>query len=158
MVKHLPAMRETQVQALGWEDTLEKEMATHSSTLAWKIPWTEEPGRLQSMVSQTVRHDWVTSRTLYSLKVWVLWFGPFGLAKLCIGWDFCWSFVCLFVFPLMGKAEWGGNPVSWWFGLYFCVVCCLYEVSCTVCCLYWSGFLCLSSHYVILPRVSSLVV
>ena len=48
MVKHLPAMRETQVQSLGWEAPLEKEMATHSSTLAWKIPWAEEPGGLQS--------------------------------------------------------------------------------------------------------------
>ena len=61
MVKHLPAMRETQVQPLGRGDPLEKEMATHSSTIAWKIPWTEEPGRLQSMGSQRVRHDWVTS-------------------------------------------------------------------------------------------------
>ena len=52
-VKRLPAMRET----LGGEDPLEKEMATHSSTLAWKIPWTEEPGRLQSMGSQRVGHD-----------------------------------------------------------------------------------------------------
>ena len=57
MVKHLPTMRETQVQSLGWEDPLEKEMATHSSTLAWKILWTEERGRLQSMGSQRVRHD-----------------------------------------------------------------------------------------------------
>ena len=48
MVKCLPAMRETWVLSLGWEDPLEKEMATHSSTLAWKIPWTEKPGRLQS--------------------------------------------------------------------------------------------------------------
>ena len=48
-VKHLPTMRETGVQSSGWEDPLEKEMATHSSTLAWKIAWTEEPGRLQSM-------------------------------------------------------------------------------------------------------------
>ena len=63
MVKCLPAMRETQVRSLGWEDHLEKEMATHSSTLAWKIPWTEEPGRLQSMGSQRVRHDQVTSLT-----------------------------------------------------------------------------------------------
>ena len=47
-VEHLPAMRETWVQSLGWEDPLEKEMATHSSTLAWKIPWTEEPCKLQS--------------------------------------------------------------------------------------------------------------
>ena len=57
MVKRLPAVWETQVRSLGWEDPLEKEMATHSSTLAWKIPWTEEPGRLQSMRSQRVRHD-----------------------------------------------------------------------------------------------------
>ena len=57
MVKHLPTMPETQVRSLGQEDPLEKEMATHSSTLAWKIPWTEKPGRLQSMGSQRVRHD-----------------------------------------------------------------------------------------------------
>ena len=50
-------MRETWVRSLGWEDPLEKEMATHSSFLAWKIPWTEEPGRVQSMGSQRVRHD-----------------------------------------------------------------------------------------------------
>ena len=56
-IKRLPTMWETRVQSLGQEDILEKEMATHSSTLAWKIPWTEEPGRLQSMGSQTVRHD-----------------------------------------------------------------------------------------------------
>ena len=57
MVKNLPAMRETGVPSLGQEDPLEKGMATHSSTLAWKIPWTEEPGSLQSMESQRVRHD-----------------------------------------------------------------------------------------------------
>ena len=60
-VKCLPAVRETWVQSLGQEDPLEKEMAIHSSTLAWKIPWTEEPGRLQPTGSQTVRHDWATS-------------------------------------------------------------------------------------------------
>ena len=57
MVKRLHAMQETWVQSLGWEDPLEKEMATHSSILAWKIPWTEDPGRLQSMGSQRVRHN-----------------------------------------------------------------------------------------------------
>ena len=57
MVKNLPAMQELQVQSLGWEDTLEKEMAIHSSILAQRIPWTEEPGRLQSMGSQRVGHD-----------------------------------------------------------------------------------------------------
>ena len=57
MVKSLSAMQETQVQSLGWEDPLEKEMATHSNILAWKIPWTEEPSRLQSMGSQRVGHD-----------------------------------------------------------------------------------------------------
>ena len=56
-VKCLPAMQKTQVQFLGQEDPLEKEMATHSSTLAWKILWTEEPGRLLSKESQRVRHD-----------------------------------------------------------------------------------------------------
>ena len=56
-VKHLPAMWETRVRFLGREDALEKEMAIHSSTLAWKIPWMEEPDRLQSMVLQRVRHD-----------------------------------------------------------------------------------------------------
>ena len=56
-LKHLPAMRETWVRSLGWEDALEKEVATHSSILAWKIPWTEEPGRLPSMGSQRVGHD-----------------------------------------------------------------------------------------------------
>ena len=56
-VKRLPAMQETRVQSLGQEDPMEKEMATHSSTLAWKIAWTEEPDRLQSMGSQRVGHD-----------------------------------------------------------------------------------------------------
>ena len=57
MVKHLPAIRETQVRSLDWKDPLEKEMATHSSTLGWKIPWMEELGRLQSMGLQRVRHN-----------------------------------------------------------------------------------------------------
>ena len=57
MEKRLPAMRETQVRFLGREDPLEKEMAIHSNTLPWKIPWTEEPDRLQSMGSQRVGHD-----------------------------------------------------------------------------------------------------
>ena len=57
VVHNPPAMQETQIQSLGWEDLLEKEMATHSRILAWKIPWTEEPGRLQSMRSQRVGHD-----------------------------------------------------------------------------------------------------
>ena len=57
LVKNLPAMRETCVQSLNWEDPLEKGKANHSSNLAWRIPWTGEPGGLQSMGSQTVRHD-----------------------------------------------------------------------------------------------------
>ena len=61
MVKRLSTMQETRVWALGWEDPLEKEMAIHSSTIAWKIPWTEEPGRLESMGSQRVKHSWATS-------------------------------------------------------------------------------------------------
>ena len=57
MAKNPPALRETEVRSLGWEDPLEKGMATHSSILARRIPWTEEPGRLQSMGSQRVGHD-----------------------------------------------------------------------------------------------------
>ena len=65
MVKRLPTMQETRVRSLGWEDLLEKEMATHSSTLAWKIPWMEETGKLQSIGLQRVRHDWVTSLSFF---------------------------------------------------------------------------------------------
>ena len=56
-VKNLPAMQETRVRSLGWEDALEKEMAIHSSILAWRIPWSEEPGGLQSMRFQRAGHD-----------------------------------------------------------------------------------------------------
>ena len=68
MVKNLPAVQETQVRSLGQEDPLEKETATHSSILAWRIPWTEEPGELQFMGSQRVRHNWVTNTT--TTKYW----------------------------------------------------------------------------------------
>ena len=88
-VKRLPTLWETRVRALGREDPLEKEMATHSSILAWNMPWTEESGRLQSMGSQRVGHDWATSLhffttsatweahlalgPLYSLGIWTRW-------------------------------------------------------------------------------------
>ena len=76
-VRRLPVMQETWVRSLGQEDPLEKEMATHSSTLAWKILWTEKPGRLQSMGSQRVRHDWATSqcrrrRLLILVFIWII--------------------------------------------------------------------------------------
>ena len=67
MVKHLSTMWETQVRSLGGEDLLEKEMASHSGILAWKIPWMEEPGRLQSMGSQRIGHDRVISLSLFKL-------------------------------------------------------------------------------------------
>ena len=66
IVKCLPTMQETWVQPLGWEDLLEKEMATHSSILAWKIPWTEEPGGLQSMESQRVDFTFPLLLSVYS--------------------------------------------------------------------------------------------
>ena len=62
-LKNPPAMWETWARPLGWEDPLEKEMATHSSIFAWRIPWTEEPGRLQSMESQKVGHDWTAKHS-----------------------------------------------------------------------------------------------
>ena len=70
MLEHLAALLETWVRSLGWEDPLEKEMATHSSILAWSTPWTEEPGGLQSTGLPRVRHDWVTSLSekLYTLS------------------------------------------------------------------------------------------
>ena len=61
MVKHLSTMRETRVQSLGWEDPLEKEMATGPCILAWRIPWTDVPDGLQTMGSQRVRHNWATN-------------------------------------------------------------------------------------------------
>ena len=72
MVKNLPAMWETRVQSLDQEDLLEKGMATLSSILAWRIPWTEEPGRLQSMGSQRVGRDRVTNTfTFYKKRIWL---------------------------------------------------------------------------------------
>ena len=68
--KNPPAMWKTWVQSLGWEDLLEKETATHSSILAWKIPWMEEPGGLQSMGSLRVRCDWATSLSLFTFMHW----------------------------------------------------------------------------------------
>ena len=68
MVKNLPLMQETWVQSLGWEDPLEEGMATHFSILAWRTPWTEEPGGLQSMGSQRVGHDWMTKNNMRKLS------------------------------------------------------------------------------------------
>ena len=70
VVRNLPAMQETRFQSLGWEDPLEKEVATHSSIFAWRIPWTEEPGELQFMGSQKAEHDLATKQqTVYPLWV-----------------------------------------------------------------------------------------
>ena len=83
-VKCLSAMQETQVQSLSWEDPLEKEMAAHSSILAWKIPWSVEPGRLLSMGSQRVGHDWATSLTSLHFTVpnkTVAYLYPFGVSN-----------------------------------------------------------------------------
>ena len=71
MVKCLPAMWETWIQSPGWEDPLEKEIGTHSSTLTWKIPWMEEPGRLQSMGSQWVGHNCATLLTGMIFSAWL---------------------------------------------------------------------------------------
>ena len=68
-VKNLPAVQETRVWFLGWEDPLEKEMATYSSILAWQVSWTEEPGGLQYVGSQRVRHDWATNTHLLTIFI-----------------------------------------------------------------------------------------
>ena len=84
-LKHLPAIWETRVWSLGGEDPLEKEMATHSSILAWRILWTEEPGGLQSMGLQRVGHDWATSLSL-SLSHHEMWrdWERVKMAQLCL--------------------------------------------------------------------------
>ena len=75
MVENLPAMWETWVQSLGWEDPMEESMASHSSILAWRIPWTEEPGGLQLLGLQRVRHDWMTvEHTPPSICIYLIYF------------------------------------------------------------------------------------
>ena len=75
--ENLPAMQETWVWFLGWEDPLVKEMATHSSIIAWKSPWTEEPGELQPVGSQRVGHDWVTDTFTFMFKNQLFFFFSF---------------------------------------------------------------------------------
>ena len=75
-VKHLPTMQETSVQSLGPEGLLEKEMETHSRILAWRIPWMDEPGRLQSTRSQRVGHDRATSPSFFLVFLYKLAFDP----------------------------------------------------------------------------------
>ena len=77
-VNNLPAIQETQIQYLGQEDTLEKEMETHSNILAWRIPWTEELGGLQSMGSQRVKHDWATNMSLFCFSINTLFKIPYS--------------------------------------------------------------------------------
>ena len=105
MVKHLPAMRETRVRSLGWEDPLEKEMATHSSILAWRIPWTKEPGGLQSTGSQRVRHDWATS---LSLSLCLIKKRPVIRQKTTTGWSLHGGFELSFA------SRWGWTSVRNW--------------------------------------------
>ena len=82
MVKNLPAMQETPVQSLDWEDPLEEGMATHSIILAWKIPWTEEPGRLQFIGSQRVAHNWSDLSRLMNIY-FILCYNPLLLLFCC---------------------------------------------------------------------------
>ena len=91
VVTNLPAMQETWLWSLGQEDTLEKGMATHFSILAWRIPWTEEPGRLHSVGSQRVGHDWATNTTIcFRHSDWVVW-----LSRVVIMTFSIWSFYIL---------------------------------------------------------------
>ena len=103
-IKHLPAMRETRVQFLGWEDLLEKEMATHSSILAWRIPRTEEPGRLQSMGSQRVGHDWATSLTHSLTHTYICTYTCIhGYMYICT--DIC-MYVCVCIYIYISRLYW----------------------------------------------------
>ena len=154
-VKRLPTMRETGVWSLGREHPLEKEMATRSSTLAWKIPWTEKPGRLQSTGSERVRHDWATSLSLSRL---VHWFVSALYRVRCV----LSLFVC-FSSCGQGWVRWSScllmTGFVFLFGLLFRWGI-LHRVLLVVGCrfLFSGGFLCETSHYLMLPSNSSLVV
>ena len=100
MVKNLLLMQETRVPSLGWNDALEKGMAIHSSTLAWRIPWTEETGRLQSMGLQRLRHDWVT------LSYDVVIMSPFIGSRVCISVLMTLSLATLLILISGQKWEW----------------------------------------------------
>ena len=152
-------MWETQVPSLVREDPLEKEMVIHSSTISWKIPWTEVPGRLQSMGSQRVGHDWMTSLSLSLSRLvqWFVWASHrvrFVLIEIL--------FVCLFFLWLARPSEvvtlsaddWVCFVLFFRWGVLHRVL--LVVGWCWVLCS--SGFLCVSSHYLILPRVSSMVI
>ena len=114
-VKNPPVTWETWVRSLGWEDPLEKGMATHFSILAWKTPWTEGPGRLQPMGLQTVGHNWVTnSFTLISLRK----YGPWGqgfLSVLCpvSSLEMVLVHMCYFCIIISGawRVGWGNLPL-----------------------------------------------
>ena len=121
-VKILPIMQETQIQSLGQEDALEKGMATQSSILAWRIPWTEEPGRLQSMESQKVRHSWMTTLS-WSLtnSSWVAQRFPILMVKvLCLRDSFSPRHTVVVGQPLSDfiiSLEMVGSHLGWTLGL-----------------------------------------
>ena len=114
-LKHLSAMQDTQVRSLGREDPLEKETATHSSILAWRIPWREEPGRLQSMGSQRVGHDWATSLhfTLHRSEIsgwqntaWMYSFPNWEPVHCSMSGSNCCLLTCIQVSQQTGKMVW----------------------------------------------------
>jgi len=99
-VKRVSTIWETRVQSLGQEDPLEKEMAIHSSTIAWKIPWTEEPGRLQSMGSQRVGHDWATSLHVNDKPSYTEYLQCPGRCVKCSQWIIAFHF---YTYPMVWK-------------------------------------------------------
>ena len=114
-------MQGTWVRSLGWEDPLEKEMVTHSSILAWRIPWTEEPGRLQSTGSQRVGHDWATSLHFTSLTLINVYAEFIFFSSLINSFHLLpWAFVCMFIHRFLSSAPqkrtwipisvWSSNP------------------------------------------------
>ena len=130
-VKRLFTVWETRVRALGREDPLEKEMATHSSTIAWKIPWTEEPGRLQSMGSQRVGHDWATSLCFKRAFLSPICFQAHSQPTnticnvVCLNlWTFTtWRFICrrLAVYQLNYPGDFGNNISPYCLSHFSCI-------------------------------------
>ena len=116
-IKNLPALQETRVRSWGREDPLEKGMATHSSILAWRIPQTEEPGGLQFMGSQRVRHDWVTKHT-HRYTFWI-YFGVWSKTKMKFIFFFIKKWLSSYLVPFPGKTYFPRQGIAFPPFLYF---------------------------------------
>ena len=141
MVKKPPAIPETWVQSLVWEDPLEKAMATHSSRAAWRIPWTKKPGRLQFIKLQRVGHGWAIST--FTFNEMIMWFLSFILLTWCI------TLIDLYMLNHPGNP--GINATWWWCMIFF-------NILSNVICYYCLKKICIYSYLQYWPIIFFLAV